>query len=100
MSFLTATKMVLTLVCDDSAHLLSDSLDQPLTRAERLALRLHLLICRNCRRFRRQIEFIHRAMHHAAADSAADTSLPHMAPSNATLSPKARRRIAAALRQS
>ena len=99
MSFLTAAKMVLTLVCDDSAHLLSDSLDRPLTHVERLALRLHLLICCNCRRFRRQIDFIHAAMHYAAGGSAADKSPPQMASSIATLSAEARRRIADALRQ-
>ena len=98
MSFLNATKMVLTLVCDESSHLLSDSLDRPLTWVERLALRLHLLICRNCRRFRRQIDFIHAAMHYAAGGHA-DQSPPVPPSSIVSLSPEARRRIAGALRE-
>ena len=97
MSFLTATKMVLTLVCDESAHLLSDSLDRRLTRVERLALGLHLLICRNCRRFRRQIAFIREAFHYAARDATADESLTLAPSSSNSLSPEARRRIADAL---
>ena len=99
MSFFAATKMVLTLVCDESSQLMSDSLDRPLTWVERLALRLHLLICRNCRRFRRQVEFIHMAIHFVARRPAADEPLT-LAPSSIdTLSPEARQRIADALRR-
>lgn len=53
MSVLSDIKMVLTLKCDESSRLLSDELDRPLRSAERIALRLHLLGCRACRRARR-----------------------------------------------
>jgi hypothetical protein len=41
------------LTCRESARLLSEDLDRPLSRAERMALRLHLALCRKCRRFAR-----------------------------------------------
>lgn len=47
--------MLLTLSCRRASQLLSKAQDTPLTRTERAALRLHLLICRSCRRFNRQL---------------------------------------------
>lgn len=49
------------LTCKDASRLQSQSQDRPLRLAERLALRLHLLICENCRRFTRQLDLIRRA---------------------------------------
>lgn len=43
------------LTCKQASQLLSQSLDRPLTRGERLRLRFHLLICRFCKRFGQQI---------------------------------------------
>ncbi|MEX0619459.1 MAG: zf-HC2 domain-containing protein [Pseudohongiellaceae bacterium] len=37
--------------CRDIAHTASDYLDQNLSWRERLAVRLHLLMCANCKRF-------------------------------------------------
>lgn len=39
------------LTCQESARLLSEGLDRTLSRPERVALRLHLALCRRCRRF-------------------------------------------------
>lgn len=43
------------LTCRESSRLLSEDLDRPLSRAERMALRLHLALCRRCRRFARNV---------------------------------------------
>ena len=43
------------LTCKKATRLMSDSLDRPLGRGERLNLRLHLFFCRGCRAFRSQI---------------------------------------------
>jgi hypothetical protein len=49
------------LTCKDASRLQSQSQDRTLRLAERLALRLHLLVCDNCRRFKRQLELIRQA---------------------------------------
>lgn len=49
------------LSCKEVSLLTSRSLDTTLTRREQLAVRLHLLYCRGCTRFRDQIEFLRRA---------------------------------------
>ena len=41
--------------CKRASQLISKSLDQRLTFFERLCLRLHLLICEVCSRFRQQL---------------------------------------------
>jgi hypothetical protein len=58
MSLFRSIKIILTLTCDEATRLLSDSSDRRLTFSERLAVRLHALICRQCRRFRRQLRFL------------------------------------------
>jgi hypothetical protein len=51
-------KKILTLNCEESARLLSTRQDFSLRRTEQLALRLHLVICRACRRYNKQLQFI------------------------------------------
>ena len=51
---------ILSLPCDVSTRIISDGMDRGLSRKERLALRLHLLICRPCRRFRAQLSLLRR----------------------------------------
>jgi hypothetical protein len=41
--------------CKQTSQLVSQSLDRRLTWKERLAVRLHLLICKYCARFNRQL---------------------------------------------
>jgi predicted anti-sigma-YlaC factor YlaD len=48
-------KMIATLSCEKASHLASDALDRDLSMSERLALRLHCLICRSCRRVVKQL---------------------------------------------
>jgi len=55
-SFLRDMARVLNMPCRDHTELLTRQLDGPLTRGEALGLRIHLLICKGCRRFRNQIQ--------------------------------------------
>ena len=44
--------------CKEVSMLLSQSQERPLAPVEKLAVTLHLLICRGCTNFRRQLEFL------------------------------------------
>ncbi len=44
--------------CRDISALVSESLDRPLSLSERLVLRTHLLFCRACNEYSRQIRLI------------------------------------------
>ena len=55
MKILSAIKLILTLKCEQSTHLVSDSLDRDLSFSERWAVRLHYVACWSCRRFGKQI---------------------------------------------
>lgn len=92
MSMLSAIRLILTLTCDHASHLTSDELDRELTRVERVALHAHLMICRNCRRVRRQFEFLRAVMRQWVAGPTAGSPI-----SAASLSPAARQRIKDAL---
>jgi len=72
--------------------LISASFERKLTRGERLAVKLHVLCCWSCRRFRRQILFLREAIRRRKVDWTLD--VPLSAP---TLSPEARQRIRQAL---
>ena len=48
--------------CKHATQLMSQSHDRPLSRSERLRLRLHLLICAGCNNYNKQLKFISRAM--------------------------------------
>lgn len=47
--------------CEASTRLMSEARERPLSRGERLALRWHLMMCGACRRFERQLDWLHRA---------------------------------------
>lgn len=76
--------------CRQVSHLLSERRERLLNLRERVGLRLHLLICGECRRFARQIDWIQRVLARARSDDqcAIQRSMP-----DAT-----RERIAQALR--
>ena len=61
MSILRALKLLLTLRCDESSRLVSESLDRKLTFVEWCAVRLHRIGCVSCRRLLRQLELIRSA---------------------------------------
>ena len=60
------------MTCKDVSTLVSTGAlsDAPMTR--RLAVRLHLAMCRHCRSFRRQVEAVARSAMRAAAANAAE----------------------------
>ncbi|PXW99272.1 putative zinc finger protein [Sphaerotilus hippei] len=54
--------MKLMRTCREAATLMLQGADRELQPIERLSLRLHLLMCRHCRRFRQQTRFMARTM--------------------------------------
>ncbi len=75
--------------CKESTELVSRAMDERLTFADRLAMRMHLAICRNCARFARQLQDMRRLFQ---AETAASEDAPG-------LSPDARQRIATELQK-
>jgi len=67
--------------------LASRALDERLTFADRMALRVHLAICENCARFNQQLQSMRRLFRE---ENAADEAAPG-------LDPAARQRIATEL---
>lgn len=47
--------------CRRAAHLQSEALDHTLTLRQRVGLKIHLLLCKWCRRYGRQIRFLRKA---------------------------------------
>jgi predicted anti-sigma-YlaC factor YlaD len=48
--------------CKHTSELLSQGQDRRLTVAEKIRLRLHLLLCQGCRNFSRQLAFMRTAL--------------------------------------
>jgi len=47
--------------CRDTTKLLSESMDRDLPLRTRVGLRLHLMMCKYCKRYAQQLQFIHKA---------------------------------------
>lgn len=47
--------------CRQATQLMSDAQERPLTRRERLQIRVHVLICSGCRNFGRQMQILRAA---------------------------------------
>jgi hypothetical protein len=77
--------------CKHASRLISDSMDRQLTAGERLSLRFHLLVCRLCCRYQRQLLLIRRAIQPLESAARVGEELP------SSLSPAARERIRQAL---
>jgi hypothetical protein len=73
--------------CKETTELASRAMDERLSFGDRMAMRMHLAICRNCLRFSRQLQDMRRLFH---GETAADDKMPG-------LSPEARQRIATEL---
>lgn len=54
MSSLRVLERLLTLKCRDAATILSATLDGEVSRSDRWAMRLHMMVCSACRLYRRQ----------------------------------------------
>jgi hypothetical protein len=52
----------MNLSCKEASRLLSQSQDRKLALGERVALKLHLALCRGCRAVSEQFEFLRRAV--------------------------------------
>jgi hypothetical protein len=76
--------------CREASRLQSDALDQPLSLPRRFGLRLHLLICKWCRRYGKQIRFLRQAVHEHPDELS--EAVPR------SLSPEARERLKQTLR--
>jgi hypothetical protein len=58
----------LSLNCREASRAQSEQLDHPLPPATRIGLWLHLLICKWCRRYGRQIRFLRHAAHEHSSE--------------------------------
>lgn len=50
------------LTCKEVSHLVSQGLDRELGWEERMRVRIHLAICDGCTNFKKQMDFLRRAM--------------------------------------
>jgi hypothetical protein len=50
------------LTCKEASRLVSEGLDRRLGFFERVGLRLHLAICDGCTNFKKQMDFLRRAV--------------------------------------
>jgi hypothetical protein len=58
------------LSCKEVTRLVSQGLDRDLGFAERVRLRVHFAICDGCTNFRKQMDFLRKAVAHLGSDSA------------------------------
>jgi hypothetical protein len=68
------------MTCQEAAELVSRGFDRDLTLAQRAGLVLHLAICWACRRLRRQLRLIDRAVADWAGVPAAAPDAPALRP--------------------
>jgi hypothetical protein len=81
------------LSCKEVSYLVSESLDRKLPLWQRVQVRMHLLVCRFCSRFRKQTLFLREAArHYLTAVEEAETG------PGTPLSPGARDRIKRSLK--
>jgi hypothetical protein len=72
--------------CKDATRLQSAALDRPLKPPEKFGLRTHLMICKWCHAYGKQIRFLSSA-------SKSESCIEHKHAPPTTLSPEARERI-------
>ena len=63
------------LTCKQASQFISASLDRPLTLRERLTLKLHLLICKYCKRFSQQVSAMRVALRTMVSSIENDNSI-------------------------
>jgi hypothetical protein len=77
--------------CQEATRLMSDSLDQKLSLRQRLQMKLHVLVCMWCERYRRQLLFLRQAMQQSSKYAERGIAPPPSLP------PEARERLNRAL---
>lgn len=63
------------LSCKQASELVSQALDRPLSIRERWSVRFHLLICRACTRFSRQLAFMQAMIEKFLSETAQNEQL-------------------------
>jgi len=81
------------LSCKDVTQLISESMDRSIPLGKRIGVRIHLLICRFCARYRRHLLLIRETVRQIMTDE----DRPE-APFRETLAAEARERIKESLR--
>ena len=81
------------LSCKDVTQLISESMDHSLPIGKRIGMRLHLLMCKFCARYERQLLLICETVSHIAATEEKPGESP-----GETLSEEAKERIRKSLR--
>lgn len=76
------------LSCKEATRLVSESFDRTLPLNQRIALRVHLLLCKFCNRYRKHLLLIREAIRRHP-----DRVESHEEPPSPSLSPEARERI-------
>ena len=84
------------LSCRETTQLISESMERKLPLRQRMAVAVHLLMCRFCSRYRKQLRFMEKAVDHLV-ESEKEGSLPET--KDTCLSPEARERIKQSLRR-
>ena len=75
--------------CKETTELASRAMDERMSYGDRMAMRMHLAICKNCMRFNQQLQDMRRLFR---SETAADDDAPE-------LPPEARQRIASELQK-
>lgn len=63
------------ITCKQASELISQSLDHPLSWSKRMQLRLHLLICRPCNRFKLQLNLLRTGLQRIRTNLEQDYSI-------------------------
>ncbi|MBT9611658.1 MAG: zf-HC2 domain-containing protein [Burkholderiales bacterium] len=66
--------------CKDASHLQSQSYERPLSAAELIGLKLHLLICKGCRGFAQHLRMIHQACRRIDESQGVRANAPELPP--------------------
>ena len=61
--------------CKDVSYRISLSMDEKLSIWTRLCLRLHLIVCYMCSRYKKQLEFIRLALSRLGSDNLSDQEI-------------------------
>ncbi len=61
--------------CKQASQLISQSLDKKLSLRERFGLKMHLFICKYCKRFSQQIQKLHVTIHSISKQTEEDENI-------------------------
>lgn len=62
--------------CQEAIRLQSDALDRPLSPMQRIGLRIHLVMCRWCSRYAKQIKFLRTVAQRCDHDHDPNQTMP------------------------